>query len=307
MQTILITGGTGFVGKALTGALLQKGYKVIVLSRSKTVAPAVANLSYAQWDVAEQYIDKEAIQQADYIVHLAGAGVADKRWTAKRKNEILESRVASSQLLIEALRTTNNKVKAVISASAIGWYGADVQMPNPVPFQENAPPAHDFLGTTCKKWEDSIEPVTSLNKRLVKLRTGIVLGKGAGAFHEFEKPLKLGVAAILGGGKQMVSWIHLHDLVNLFITAIENENWNGVYNAVAPTPVSNKELILAIAKARNKFYIPFPVPSFLLKIMLGEMSIEVLKSATVSADKVTQSGFSFLFPSIDKAAADLVK
>jgi uncharacterized protein len=307
MQTILITGGTGFVGKALSNALLLKGYQIIILSRSKKAVSDAKGISYAQWDVAKQVIDKEAIGQADYIIHLAGAGVADKRWTAKRKNEILESRVASSQLLVEALRTTNNKVKAVISASAIGWYGADVQIPNPVPFQEESPPAIDFLGATCKKWEDSIDPVTSLSKRLVKLRTGIVLGRGAGAFHEFEKPLKFGVAAILGGGKQMVSWIHVQDLVNLFITAIENENWNGVYNAVAPTSVSNKELILAIAKARNKFYIPFPVPSFLLKMMLGEMSIEVLKSATVSADKVTQSGFSFLFPSIDKAAADLVK
>jgi uncharacterized protein (TIGR01777 family) len=307
MQTIVITGGTGFVGGALTQALLAKGYQVIILSRTKKNPPATAGLHYAQWDVQKQYIDEEAIQKADYIIHLAGAGVADKRWTKKRKNEILQSRIASSQLLVQALRTTNNKVKAVISASAIGWYGADVQMPNPVPFQEEAPPAHDFLGATCKQWEDSIAPVINLQKRLVKLRIGIVLGKGAGAFHAFQKPLKFGVAAILGSGKQTVSWIHLQDLVNLFITAIENEKWSGVYNAVAPTPVVNKELIVAIAKARKKIYIPFPVPSFFLKLMLGEMSIEVLKSTTVSAQKILQSGYRFMFPTIDKAADDLVK
>lgn len=304
MATVLITGGTGLVGKALGQALLQKGYSVIILSRNPGQAPGGA-LKYAGWNVEEQTIDKTAIAEADYIIHLAGAGVAEKRWTAKRKKEIIESRVNSSRLITEKLQRIPNKIKAVISASAIGWYGADPVIPNPAPFTEEAPASNDFLGATCAAWEKSTEPVKAAGIRLVKLRIGIVLSKQGGAVKEIMKPMRFGIAGILGNGKQVMSWIHIDDLVQLFITALENEQLKGVYNAVAPQPVSNKALTLALAKSRKKFYIPVKVPSFVLKAMLGEMSTEVLKSATVSCGKALEAGFVFRYNDIQEAMAHL--
>jgi len=252
-------------------------------------------------------IDPEAIGQADYIVHLAGAGVADKRWSKKRKKEIVESRTAGSTLIVKALRETPNKVQAVISASAIGWYGADPSIPNPVPFEETAPADEEFLGEACRLWENSITPVTEMGKRLVILRTGIVLSREGGALTEFKKPVKMGVAAILGSGKQMISWIHVEDLCRLFLQAIEHPDWSGIYNAIAPRPVDNRNLTLELAgRLKGKYFVPVYIPSFLLKIMLGEMSIEVLKSATVSAKKVRIAGFQFLYPSIQSALDELL-
>lgn len=305
MATILITGGTGLIGKVLGQALIEKGYSVIILSRQQGKISPVTNLSYATWDVEKQTINNAAISAADYIIHLAGAGVADKRLTTKRKQEIVDSRVNSSQLIVDSLTRIPNKIKAVVSASAIGWYGADPVIPNPKPFEEGNSADEAFLGDTCKKWEDSIEPVAQSGKRLVKLRIGIVLSKDGGALAEFKKPLSFGVAAILGSGKQIISWIHIDDLVRMFIAAIENTTMHGVYNAVAPVPVSNKELTIQLAKSRNKFFIPFHVPVFLLKIMLGELSIEVLKSATVRSNKIELTGFSFKFPTVTAALSNL--
>jgi uncharacterized protein len=307
MATILITGGTGLIGKALTNALLEKNYKVIILSRGiRNQQTEPGNLSFAQWDINSQQIDKEAVSKADYIIHLAGAGVADKRWTKKRKQEIINSRVKSSELIVKALQEIPNNVKAVISASAIGWYGADPVIPNPKPFREDDPNDNTFLGETCNLWEESLEPVKKMGKRLVKLRTGIALSKDGGALKEFRSPLRFGIAAILGNGKQIISWIHIDDLVRLYIAAIEDQNMNGVYNAVAPGPVSNKKLTIKLARLeKGNFFIPVYVPSFVLKLVLGEMSVEVLKSATVSCDKVHYGGFAFLFPSIEAALANL--
>jgi hypothetical protein len=311
MATVLITGGTGLIGKELSKLLLQRGYEVTILTRKTPVIghrPSAIGLHYAEWDIENQTIDANAIQQVDYIVHLAGAGVADKRWSAKRKKEIVDSRIQSSGLIIKSLKQIPNKVKAVISASAIGWYGADPAIPNTKPFTETGKPDSEFLGETCRLWEGSIEPVTFMDIRLVKLRTGIVLSKEGGAMREFIKPLRSGIAAILGNGKQMISWIQIDDLCRMYIESIENITLSGVYNAVAPYPVDNKTLVSELARQmKGKFFITLYVPSFILKWMLGEMSIEVLKSATVSANKIREAGFQFLFPTIESALNDLVK
>jgi hypothetical protein len=304
MTTITITGGTGMIGAALTKKLAAKGHNIIILSR-KAKAPS-GRILYKEWDVEKGTIDSTAVTEADYIVHLAGANVADGRWTEKRKKEIVDSRVKSGNLLVKTLHNQPNKVKAVISASAQGWYGADPHIPNPKPFVETDGADNDFLGRTCQLWEEAISPVAAMGKRLVIFRIGIVLSKEGGAFAEFKKPLTFGAATILGKGNQVVSWIHLDDLVRLFTTAIEDNTWQGVYNAVAPYPVSNKELILEIARQRGKFSIPFHVPAFALKLALGEMSIEVLKSTTVSSQKAEEAGFQFLYPTIDKAVAALL-
>ena len=303
-QTVLITGGTGLVGKALTKALVKKGYKVIILTRNIAGKDRHEQVQFAVWSVQKQQIDITALQQADYIIHLAGAGVVEKKWTAAYKKEIQDSRTESSSLIYEALKNNENKVKAIISASAIGWYGADTE---PVkPFTEDATADDSFLGQTCKRWEAGIEPVTTLGKRLVKFRIGIVLSNDGGALAEFKKPLRFGAAAILGNGKQMVSWVHMDDLCNLFIAGIENENLSGSYNATAPNPVSNKTLTLTLAKAmKTKFYIPVHVPAFVLKIMMGQRSIEVLKSTTVSCKKIQDAGFEFTFKTIEAALDNL--
>lgn len=317
MATVLITGGTGLVGNALTKELLNRNYEVIILTRkmqdagfgvrdtddpsrishpTSRISHSASRVSYATWNIEKQTIDKDAIAKADHIIHLAGENVGDKRWTKKRKKQILESRTHTSALLVKALKETSNNVKTVVSASGIGWYG---EQKSSVPFKEADPPANDFLGQTCKQWEESIDPVRNLGKRLVKLRTGVVLSREGGALDEFKKYLRFGIATILGNGKQVLSWIHIDDLVRMFVYAIENETLHGAYNAVAPFPVTNKTFVIELAKkVKGRFFIPVYVPSFVLKIVLGEMSIEVLKHATVSCAKIKQAGFSFLYPSI---------
>ncbi len=308
MKTVLITGGSGLVGKRLTTMLVEKGYKVIIAGRQKKYDDAIdSTVRYAVWDIDKKNIGSFAISEANYIIHLAGAGVADKRWTAKRKQEIVDSRTKSSALLVQSLTAIPNTVEAVVSASAIGWYGADTGTNNHGFVEEDI--ADDaFLGNTCRLWEESINPVTTLDKRLVKLRIGIVLSKDGGALKEFMKPLKFGLATILGSGNQVISWIHIDDLCRMFIAAIEQKEMNGVYNAVAPKPVTNQYLTLALAKQmRGNFFIPVYVPSFVLKLMLGEMSVEILKSATVSCNKIKTAGFTFLYPAVETALQQILE
>lgn len=304
MAVILITGGSGLVGRELTRMLLLQGQQVIILTRNVADKTAKPGLHYAGWDVKKKQIDIAAIKQTDYIVHLAGAGVVDKKWTTAYKKEIQESRTESSRLLIDALKNNSNRVKAVISMSAIGWYGPDNEQVKA--FEENEKADTGFLGNTCRLWEESMEPVTALGKRLVKLRTGIVLSNTGGALAEFKKPLGFGIAAILGNGRQMISWIHVEDLCRIIIYAIENESLQGSYNAVAPEPVTNKTLTLTLAKLmKGRFYLPAYVPSFILKLMLGERSVEVLKSATVSCKKIQATGFGFHYANIEATLKNL--
>ncbi len=305
MQTVLLTGGTGLVGKSLTQLLTSKGYQVIILSRGKKEIVTEPNVTYAQWNVATEQIDIEAVKKADYIIHLAGAGVMDKKWTEQYKKEIVDSRVKSGALIVNTLKNNEHNVKAIVSASAIGYYGED-KIDNYF-FTETDKPAEGFLGSTCQLWEDSIDYANSLGIRVAKMRIGIVFSNNGGAFAEFVKPLRFKLATILGNGKQVISWIHIDDLCRQFLFAIENKEIKGAYNAVAPNPVTNKNLILKLAsKIASKFYIPFYVPSFLLKLMMGDRSIEILKSTTVSSKKITDVGFKFLYNEVDEALEDLV-
>lgn len=287
------------LGRAIAGALMAKGYECIILTRQQRSGRA--GIRYASWDPRNNTMDEKALQEADYIIHLAGAGIAEKRWTAKRKQEILDSRVQSGKLLAGSLRRIPNKVKAVISASATGFYGADPDNKSGKPFTEEDRAGAGFLGDTCRQWEESTGLVTVLNKRLVIFRIGIVLSKEGGALKEFLKPLRFGVAAILGSGKQMISWIHIDDLAALFIYAIENPEIRGIYNAVAPQPVSNRELTLGLARMKKRLFIPLRVPAWLIKLVLGEIGPEVLKSATVSSEKIQGMGFRFHYPDIRSA------
>ena len=306
MQTVLITGGTGMIGQALAKQFITNGYEVIILSRSPKRSSRL-HLSYAKWDIEKGEIDLEALAKANIIVHLAGEGVADKRWSEKRKQAIVDSRVQSGNLLVKALSENNHQLKTFIAASAIGWYGPDTAASLEHGFVETDAPDNSYLGNTCQLWEQSTAAVASMGIRLVTLRIGIVFNKKGGALAEFLKPAKFALAAILGNGKQIVSWIHQADLCKMIQYAIETPAVQGVYNAVAPNPVTNKKLVITIAKNTYPIYFPSFVPGFLLKIILGEMSIEVLKSAKVSAQKIQDAGFVFDYPNVEEAIIDLIK
>lgn len=304
MDTVIITGGTGLIGTALSKFLVSRGIEVIILTRNpKSQVSSIPGISYAGWNVEEQTVNEEAFRKARYVIHLAGAGVADKPWTEKRKREIVESRTRSSELLVKALSRFPNDIISVVSASATGWYKENQSMPA----VETDPPDPGFLGATCKAWESSIQPVTELGKRLVILRTGIVLSNEGGAFPKFANPVRYGIAGILGNGKQYISWIHLEDLCRIYMEAMLNPSWSGIYNAVAPNPVNNRTFTTELAKRiKGSFFIAVPVPDFVLGFMLGDRREEVLKSSNISSNKLKQQGFQFIYPTIDAAFRDLI-
>ena len=310
MPTIVLPGGSGLLGRAISKFLASKGYEVIILSRSlprSGILSPTKNIRFALWDTEKKTVDEGVIETADIIINLAGATVDERRWTDKRKKELVESRVKSCETIVKALSEKSNNVKTVINVCGIGWYGEDQHNTRQTKgFVETDPPSDNFLAITCQKWEAAIAPVKELGKRLVILRTGAVLSKEGGAFKEFLKPVRFGIAAILGNGKQIFSWVHVQDLCELMLWAIENKSLHGVYNAVSPTPVSNRNLMIELAQqVKGNFYIPFYVPSFLLKILFGELSTEVLKSTTVSSEKIQGSGFIFQYPEIKSALKDL--
>lgn len=293
------------IGTHLTALLVGEGYEVIILSREPAKYQASAYVQYAGWDIDKNYIEEWAIRDAHAVIHLAGAGVVDRPWTDQYKREILESRTKSAALLVHAMRTIPNQIATVISGSAIGYYPETTEDYASV---ESDTPANGFLGETCVAWEQSMQAVQDLGKRLVYVRTGIVLSRDGGALKEFLKPLYFHIAGILGNGKQIISWIHIDDLCKIFVYALQQDGMQGPYNGVAPHPVSNRILNLALAKAMHgKAFIAMPVPAFVLKIMLGERSIEVLKSANVSAEKLLAEGFRFQFNTIDAAANALMQ
>lgn len=296
-KKILITGASGLVGSQLTEMLLQKGYQVVHVGRTKRAGKVPAFV----WDVTKQEFDIESLNGVDTIINLAGAGVADKRWTDSRKRELLESRTKSLELLHKTLSTNNHQVTAVISASAIGYYGFvgdDV-------FTEDSKSGTDFLATLTQQWEAEADKLNTLNIRVVKLRIGIVLSDKGGALIEMAKPVRMFVGSPLGSGKQFLSWIHIDDLCNMFIKAVTNEKLQGAYNAVSGDWVTNKEMTLAIGKVLNRpVWLP-NVPAFVLKVMLGEMANLVLQGSKVSADKIKQTGFNFTYTKLDDALQNL--
>lgn len=303
MQTIGITGGTGFVGHHLSGLLLKQGYRVIIYTRDMHKVNRMPNIKYSYLCPAEQKFDLSWFKELDAVINLAGAGIADKRWTKKRKKEIVESRVQGTGFLIDKLKSHAPNCKTFISASAIGYYGDDKN--GHPPFHENDGASQDFLGHTCKLWEDAAHLADEYMRTII-LRFGIVLGKESGMFPQLEKPQNFGVVPMLGNGRQAISWIHITDLCRALEWALKDEKISGTYNVVAPNPATQKEIMKCIAKEKNGLKLPVYVPDFLLKIGLGALSAEVTKSATVSAKKILDSGFSFNFPEIGMAVRDIM-
>jgi len=298
MASILVTGGTGLIGKKLCDLLRKKGYKVAVLSRNQNIKP---NTYY--WNTDTWYVDAKAIIEADYIIHLAGAGIADERWTEERKRILINSRVNTANLIFEKVKELNPNLKGFIAASGIGYYGATTSEKI---YNENDAPREDFISDICKVWEKASTQFNTINIRTVILRTGVVFSSNGGALEKLSKPIKLGVGAALGNGKQYVPWIHEDDLCDMYIEAIENREFNGIYNAVAPEHISNKSLTKNIAeKLKKPLWLP-NIPAFFLKLILGEMAVIILQGSRISSEKIASTGFKFKFPTLEIALKDLI-
>lgn len=298
MATILIGGGTGFIGGHLSERLVEAGHEVRHLSRR--ARPDSPYPTYV-WDVPEQSIDDEAFTDVDYVINLTGAGIADARWTEKRKRVIINSRTESTGLLAKSIARLRPDLRGYLSASAIGYYGhrGDEIM------SEEAEPGDGFLSESCQLWEASVGPIAELGIPTFINRTGIVLHPRAGALQKMLIPLNFWVSTYFGAGQQFYSWIHIDDLVRTYVYAIEHE-LAGAYNCVAPTPVRNKAFAAALGPAMGKSALVLPAPAFALKIALGEMSHTVLDSTRCSASKLLEAGFAFRHPTLDGALKDLL-
>ncbi len=300
MYTILIAGGTGLIGSHLSKMLTDQGHTVHLLSRT---ADPDAQYKTFVWDVMKGEIDEAALSSADFVINFAGAGIADKRWTNERKKLIIESRVKGNELLAREL-PKHPGVKAYISASAIGYYGdrGTERLP------ESAPAGKDgFLSESVVAWENSIEEVAATGLRTVTIRIGIVLSTKGGALEKLLLPFNFWLGVYFGNGEQIYSWIHIEDLCRMFIMAIEDEKMQGVYNGVAPHPVTNKKFTEITAKALDKSALLVPSPSFAMRIAMGEMADVVLSGSNVLSEKIEAEGFTFQHPELKIALEDILK
>ena len=295
MRKVLITGGSGLIGRRLSFLLKSRGYEVRILSRSNNPKN---NYKTFVWNVSEQYINDSAFEGLTHIIHLAGAGIADKRWSEKRKKEIIASRVASTNLLYNTVKRLKTPLNSFISASATGYYGA---ITSETIFEEKDKPAKDFLGKVCSLWEDSIFQFNEIKIRTVALRTGIVLSKDGGALKKMKTP----VITSLGNGKQYMPWIHIDDLCELYIKAIEDQEFKGAFNAVSSEHISNLSFSKKVSKIFNHPFLAVGTPSFILQIVFGEMSTIILNGSRISANKIKQAGFKFKFENLEKALKNL--
>jgi len=299
MSRVLISGGNGLIGQQLCNSLQAKGYEVAILSRKprpKTIIPTYC------WDIDRNEIDREAINNCDFIIHLAGVNIGEKRWTKRRKKEILDSRVRSIDLIFNNINQKNKKLKAIISASAVGYYGA---LTSEKIFSETDSASSDFLGETCEEWEHAVDRFTGIGVRTVKIRTGVVLSKTGGALSKLIIPIQLGFASAIGHGRQFMPWIHMNDLCAIYILAMKNQTWTGAYNAVAPEHITNKAFTRKMAQALHKpFWFP-NIPAFILKLIFGEMSVMLLKGSRISSEKIKAEGYIFQFPDLESALEDL--
>ncbi len=293
MKNILITGGSGLVGQKLTAQLEEKGYEVAWLSRSIQTRKSFI------WNIKKGQIDVAAVEWADAIIHLTGAGVADERWTEYRKRIILESRTKSTKLLHDAIETAVKKPDVFISASAVGYYGFNTGTNL---MEESYPPGDDFLANVVKEWEAEVRKIEKLHVRTVLFRIGIVLDAAGGALKELLKPP---VATPLGSGDQWMSWIHSEDLARLFVFGLEKTTLQGTFNAVGPNPATNQELTKTAAQVVGKTYLGIGVPKFVLQLILGDMSEMVLGGNRVSSQKIQKAGFRYEFPDLADALKDI--
>lgn len=300
METILICGGTGLVGSEMVNTYSSK-YKVNVLSRSKR--PNMENVSYFTWDIEAGTMDEEALAGVDYIINLTGAGIADARWTESRKKILIDSRVQSNRTLGKYISKSGHKIKSFTSASAVGFYGdrgAEV-------LTEDSTEGKGFMADCCVAWEESALALEPLVDKLCLLRIGIVLSTKDGALPKMLMTKNFGMLSYFGDGLQYYAWIHISDLVNIFETSLVDPNFSGIYNAVAPSPISNKQMMEEIKDKLDSSALIVPAPSFALRLAMGEMADVVLNSTRVVPTKLIDQHYPYLFTNVGDAVKDVVE
>lgn len=304
---VAVTGATGFVGSRLVERLRTEGHQIVVLTRSPEHAKRVfPSSSYPQLEIVgynpiQSGAWQQAISGCDGVVNLAGAGIADERWTPQRKQEILESRATATEKLVEAIAASNSKPSVLVSTSAVGYYGTS----ETATFDETSASGNDFLAQVCQQWEGAAQKVKESGVRLVILRFGIVLGMG-GALGKMLTPFKMFAGGPLGTGKQWFSWIHQDDLVNLILFSLTNPQVEGVFNATAPNPVTMNELCHVLGEVLHR---PswLPVPEFALELMLGDGAKVVLEGQKVLPKRTLSTNFNYQYPTIKPALEEIVK
>jgi uncharacterized protein (TIGR01777 family) len=295
MAIILITGGSGLVGKDLTKRLILEGHEVRILSRYPKSTDRIKSFF---WNVEKQEIDEKAFEDVEHIVHLAGSGIADKRWTIERKKDIIDSRVNSMKLITDTVKRKKIQLKSFVGASAIGIYGMTTSEKI---FSETDSGADDFLSSSCTQWENSYKEIQSFSEKTCIIRIGVVLSKDGGVLKRLLPLFQLGLGSAVGSGKQYMPWIFIDDLVAVFYEALFNQKFSGIYNAVSSEHITNQQFSKHLAKNLSKpFFLP-NVPAFLLKLLFGEMANVLLEGSRVSNQKLIYEGFEFKYSTLSDA------
>lgn len=298
MAVILITGGTGLIGRALTKKLIQEGHNVRWLSRNPQ---PLSSVTAYFWDVEKRQLDVKALEGVEHVIHLAGAGIADKRWTNRRKEDIIRSRVDGAELISHYIREKKICLTSFVGASAIGVYGMHT---TDNVYTETDEGSDDFLAQTCRQWEkayDTIRPYATKNSII---RVSLVLSKQGGVLQKLRPLFRLGLGSAIGSGKQYMPWIHIDDLASVFYQALFNPHFNGTFNASAPEHVTNREFSHQLAQSLSKPFLMPAVPAFILKLMYGEMADLVLTGSRVSNQKLMATGLEFKYATLKSALDD---
>ncbi len=298
---ILIAGGSGLIGSRLMAYLPEDKYHFHILSRSEKANKS--NVSYFKWSTRDMTIDLKAFENVDVVINLAGAGIADKRWTAARKKVILDSRLDSIACLTQGLAQLDTVPSLYIGASAVGYYGnqGDKLM------TEDKPAGTGFLAEVTEAWEEASVALGEKFERSTILRIGIVLSKNGGALKEILKPAALGTYGYFGDGSAYYSWIHIDDICKIIESHVTEDKYEGIYNATAPQPVTIKELVKAVKKAKSGFGLVMPVPTIALKLAMGEMVQMLTDSMRVKPERLLAEGYSFHFDDPVVAIKDILE